>query len=179
MRKTIINKSILKSVLFSTAVLFTVGCSTKHANLPTSNSVDLNSYKGTWYEVARFEHFFEKGCKNVSATYNILKDDKIQVINRCTKIDTNKSSSVTGVAYATDDTNSKLKVSFFRPFYGDYWIIDVDKDYKTALVGAPSREYLWILSRSKTIDEKTKQRLLLKASSFGFDTNKFVWTIQD
>ena len=172
-------KHIFKSALLSTLLLFTVGCSTKHADLPTSKSVDINSYKGTWYEVARFEHFFEKGCKNVTATYNLRDDKKIDVINRCTNIEDNKKKEATGIAYAVDNTNSKLKVSFFRPFYGDYWIIDVDKDYKVALVGSPSREYLWILSRTKTIDEKTKQRLLIKAQNNGFDTKKFIWTIQE
>ena len=172
-------KKTLTHLLLATTAIFFVGCSTKHAKLPTSKSVDLNSYKGTWFEVARFEHFFEKGCKNVTATYKLLENEKVQVINRCTKIDTNKKKEATGIAYASDDTNSKLKVSFFRPFYGDYWIIDVDKDYKTALVGSPSREYLWILNRSKTIDEKTKQRLLFKANSLGFDTSKFIWTIQE
>ena len=172
-------KNIFKSILLSALVVFFVGCSTKNAYLPTSKSVDINSYKGTWYEVARFEHFFEKGCKNVTATYNLRDDEKIDVINRCTMIEDDKKKEAKGIAYALDNTNSKLKVSFFRPFYGDYWIIDVDKDYKVALVGSPSREYLWILSRTKTIDEKTKEELLLKASSFGFDTKKFLWTIQE
>ena len=172
-------KNIFKNILLATLVVFFVGCSTKHAYLPTNKNVDINSYKGTWYEVARFEHFFEKGCKNVTATYNLRDDEKIDVINRCTNIEDNKKKEATGIAYATDDTNSKLKVSFFRPFYGDYWIIDVDKDYKVALVGSPSREYLWILSRTKTIDEKTKGNLLIKAAAFGFDTKKFIWTIQE
>lgn len=172
-------KNIFKNILLATLVVFFVGCSTKHAYLPTNKSVDINSYKGTWYEVARFEHFFEKGCKNVTATYNLRDDEKIDVINRCTNIEDNKKKEATGIAYATDDTNSKLKVSFFRPFYGDYWIIDVDKDYKVALVGSPSREYLWILSRTKTIDEKTKGNLLIKAAAFGFDSKKFIWTIQE
>ena len=177
--KEISLKHALKYILGLSLVLFFVGCSTKHAYLPTNKSVDLNSYKGTWYEVARFEHFFEKGCKNVTATYNLRNDEKIDVINRCTKIEDEKKKEAKGIAYAVDSTNSKLKVSFFRPFYGDYWIIDVDKNYEVALVGSPSREYLWILSREKTIDEKTKQRLLLKAESFGFDVDKFIWTIQE
>lgn len=172
-------KSILKNILLSTVLVFLVGCSTKHEYLPTSKSVDINSYKGTWYEIARFEHFFEKGCKNVTATYNLKDENKIEVINKCTMIKDDKQKEAMGVAYALDNTNSKLKVSFFRPFYGDYWIIDVDKDYKVALVGSPSREYLWILSRDKKIDEKIKEELLLKASRFGFDTKKFIWTIQE
>ncbi len=168
-----------KNILLLILLLLFVGCSSKHEYLETKKKVDINSYKGTWYEIARFEHFFEKGCKNVTATYNLKDENKIEVINRCTMISDNKKKEARGVAYAIDDTNSKLKVSFFRPFYGDYWIIDLDKDYKVALVGSPSREYLWILSRDKIINEKTKNQLLLKAENYGFDTKKFIWTIQE
>ncbi len=170
---------MISKLILTVSILFFVGCSTKYDPLTTANRVDLNKYLGTWYEIARFEHFFEKGCKNVTANYSLLEDEKIRVINTCTKIETNKKKEAKGVAYATDITNSKLKVSFFRPFYGDYWIIDLDKDYKYALVGSPSREYLWILSRTKTIDENTQKSLLNIASKKGFDTTKFIWTIQD
>lgn len=168
-----------KNILLLVLLVFFVACSTKHEYLNTKKSVDINSYKGTWYEIARFEHFFEKGCKNVTARYNLIEDNKIEVINKCTKIEDDKKKEAKGIAYAIDNTNSKLKVSFFRPFYGDYWIIDVDKDYKYALVGSPSREYLWILSRDKKIDMKVKEELLLKARNSGFDTKKFIWTIQE
>lgn len=172
-------KKIVKSFLLGLSLLLLVGCSSKHEYLETTKKVDINSYQGTWYEIARFEHFFEKGCKNVTATYNLRDDNKIEVINRCTKIEDEKKKEAKGVAYAVDNTNSKLKVSFFRPFYGDYWIIDLDENYKYALVGSPSREYLWILSRDKKIDEKIKQNLLKKASNVGFDISKFIWTIQE
>ncbi len=101
--------------------------------------------------------FLKKDVKNVTATYKLRDDEKIDVINRCTMIEDDKKKEATGIAYAVDDTNSKLKVSFFRPFYGDYWIIDVDKDYQHALVGSPSREYLWILSRDKKLMKKQKK----------------------
>lgn len=157
-----------------------MGCnSDKHPPLETVGKVDIEKYKGTWYEIARFEHRFEKGCKNVTATYELREDKQIKVINRCTDIKSNKSKEAIGVAYATDTTNSKLKVSFFRPFYGDYWIIDLDKEYKYALVGSPDRKYLWILSRSKTIDKKRKAKLLAKLPALQFDKDKFVWTTQE
>ncbi|MDD2697222.1 MAG: lipocalin family protein [Arcobacteraceae bacterium] len=159
--------------------LFFVGCSTKHPHLETVKSVDIQKYKGTWYEIARFEHFFEKGCKNVTATYELKSDGDIKVINRCTMIEDNKQKEAFGVAYPTDETNSKLKVSFFRPFYGDYYILDVASDYSYALVGAPSRELLWILSRTKTIDESTKEKILAQLPKLGFDKEKFIWTIQE
>jgi apolipoprotein D and lipocalin family protein len=157
-----------------------MGCdSDKHPPLETVDKVDIEKYKGSWYEIARFEHRFEEGCKNVTATYELRDDGKIKVINRCTDIESNKRKEATGVAYAVDDTNSKLKVSFFRPFYGDYWIIDLDKEYRYALVGSPDRKYLWILSRTKTIDEKTKAMILAKLPALKFDESKFVWTIQE
>ena len=152
-----------------------MGCnSDKHPPLETVTKVDIEQYKGTWYEIARFEHSFEEGCKNVTATYQLRKDNKIKVINQCTDTKSNKRKESIGVAYATDKSNSKLKVSFFRPFYGDYWILDLDKKYSYALVGSPDRKYLWILSRTKT-----KVKLLAKLPALQFDKDKFIWTIQE
>lgn len=160
-------------------VFFLTGCNQKYPHLPTVKEVKINKYLGTWFEIARYEHFFERGCKNVTATYDILEDNKIKVTNACTMIDDNEYKEASGVAYATDETNSKLKVSFFRPFYGDYWILDLDENYQYALVGSPNREYLWILSRTKTLKEDTKQKILDKIVSLGFSTQKLLWTIQE
>jgi apolipoprotein D and lipocalin family protein len=160
------------------AVIF-IGCGKKHPNLPTVKQVDIEKYKGTWYEIARFEHFFEKGCKNVTATYELKEDGDLKVINRCTMIEDDEFKEATGVAYAVDGTNSKLKVSFFRPFYGDYYIIDLAEDYSYAVVGAPSRELLWILSRTKTISDQLKNEILAKLPPLGFDPKNFIWTIQE
>lgn len=168
-----------KIIMITLLTVFFIGCSSKHPPLETVKSVDIHKYKGTWYEIARFEHFFEKGCKNVTATYELKEEGNIKVINRCTMIEDNEKKEATGVAYAVDHTNSKLKVSFFRPFYGDYWIIDLASDYSYAVVGSPSRELLWILSRSKSIDEKIKMDILKKLPSLGFDKNKFIWTVQE
>ena len=154
------------------------GCSQHYPILPTVNYVDIHKYEGTWHEIARFEHFFEKGCKNVSAHYE-LENDKIKVTNKCTMITDNKTKVATGIAYAIDATNSKLKVSFFRPFYGDYYILDLDDNYSYALVGNPNREYLWILSRTKTIDKELKNTLIGKISNLGFNKEKLLWTIQE
>ena len=170
----------MKTIIYiiTAAILFT-GCTAKYPNLPTVKQVDIEKYKGTWYEIARFEHFFEKGCKNVTAAYEIKDDGDIKVINRCTMIEDDERKEALGVAYAVDKTNTKLKVSFFRPFYGDYYIIDLADDYSYALVGSPSREYLWILSREKTISESLKRDILEKLPPLGFDSDKFIWTIQE
>lgn len=167
-----------KYLLLTIFTIFFLGCSEQNKPLPTVKQVDLQKYKGTWYEIARFEHFFEKGCKNVTATYTI-NDEKLKVINRCTKIKENTKKEATGIAYAVDKTNSKLKVSFFRPFYGDYYIIDLAKDYSYAVVGSPNRELLWILSRSKTIPLNIKEKILTQLPPLGFDPKKLIWTIQE
>jgi apolipoprotein D and lipocalin family protein len=169
----------LTKISLAFIILFFVGCGTKHPHLPTVQNVDLEKYKGTWYEIARFEHFFEKGCKNVTATYEIKDDGDLKVINRCTMIDNDEFKEATGVAYAVDDSNSKLKVSFFRPFYGDYYIIDLAKDYSYTVVGSPNRELLWILSRTKTIDEEILNKIVRNLPSLGFDPSNFIWTIQE
>ena len=172
-------KNLFKSVLFISIVLLFTACSSKNPPLQTVKKVDLQKYLGTWYEIARFEHFFEKDCKNVSANYSMMDEKTIQVINKCTKITTNESKEATGRAYAVDDSNSKLKVSFFRPFYGDYWILVLDKNYEYVLVGTPNREYLWILARDKTISPEIKNSILEKLPSLGFDSSKLLWTIQE
>lgn len=170
---------MLKTIISIFIVFLFVGCTSKNPYLKTVEKVDIQKYKGTWYEIARFEHFFEKGCKNVTATYELKNNEKIKVINRCTNIDNGEKKEAIGEAYAVNSTNSKLKVSFFKPFYGDYWIIELDEDYNYALVGSPNREYLWILSRSKTISEELKNSILEKLLVHQFDKNKFIWTIQE
>lgn len=154
-------------------------CSSKNPPLATVEKVELNKYLGTWYEIARYEHYFEKDCKNVTANYSMFDEQIIKVVNKCTNINTNEKKEATARAYAVDDTNSKLKVSFFRPFYGDYWVLVLDKNYEYVVVGTPSREYLWILARTSKIDEKLKNELLEKIKTLGFDTQKLIWTIQE
>ena len=170
------NIFILLSLIFT---LFFTACSSKNPPLETVQKVELDKYLGTWYEIARYEHFFEKDCKNVTANYSLMNEDTIKVINRCTKIQTNEKKEVLGRAYATDNTNSKLKVSFFRPFYGDYWVLILDKNYDYVVVGTPNREYLWILSRTSKLDERIKKEILEKLPSLGFDASKLIWTIQE
>ena len=170
-----ISKSlILISIMFS----FTA-CSSKNPPLQTVEKVDLERYLGTWYEIARYEHFFEKDCKNVSANYSIMDEETIKVINKCTKIQTNEKKEAMGRAYAIDETNSKLKVSFFRPFYGDYWVLILDENYEYAVVGTPNREYLWILARDKKLPLKIQNDILEKLPSLGFDISKLLWTMQE
>lgn len=168
---------MLKTLLLFVPLLF-VGCSHNYAPLQTVEKVDINRYLGTWYEIARYEHFFEKGCLDVSATYTPLEDNKIKVLNSC-RLEDGELKEAQGIAYATDASKSKLKVSFFRPFYGDYQILLLGKDYSYAVIGEPSREYFWILSRTKKLDDKITQEIVQKMPQWGYDASQLIWTPQN
>ena len=172
-------EKISKSLILICIMFLFTACSSKNPPLQTVEKVDLERYLGTWYEIARYEHFFEKECKNVSANYSIMDEETIKVINKCTKIQTNEKKEAMGRAYAIDETNSKLKVSFFRPFYGDYWVLILDENYEYAVVGTPNREYLWILARDKKLPLKIQNDILEKLPSLGFDISKLLWTMQE
>ncbi|MFT7860455.1 MAG: lipocalin family protein [Sulfurimonas sp.] len=165
-----------KTLILFITFLF-AGCTNHYPPLKTVEKVDLDRYLGRWYEIARYEHSFEKGCANVSATYSLRDDNKIKVVNRCTKDGRVKDAH--GIAYAIDDSYSKLKVSFFRPFYGNYQILLLDKGYQYAVIGEPSREYFWILSRTKTLDRQVIDDIVKKMPDLGYDASKLIWTPQN
>jgi apolipoprotein D and lipocalin family protein len=150
------------------------------SEVPVVPSVDLNRYAGTWYEIARFPTWFQKACaSDVTATYTLKGDGKIEVLNACKEAN-GKSKQAKGTAKPADKKgpNSKLKVTFFWPFYGDYWIINLDPEYRWAVVGAPGRDYLWILSRTPQISAELYQKLMDDAKQKGFDTARLVRTKQ-
>lgn len=149
--------------------------------LETVESVDINKYLGQWYEIARLPNSFEKGMECVTANYTLKKNEKIEVLNKGYLID-NKGEFKTakGVAWVPKTKYpGRLKVSFFRPFSGKYYIIALDKDYKYALVGDPSRKYLWILSRTKTLDDSIYTNLLDTAQKHKFDISTIIKVNQD
>lgn len=137
---------------------------------------NLNRYLGTWYEIARLDHSFERGLNNVSATYSMRDDGGVTVLNRGYNPVTKEWKQATGKAYFTGDTNTaSLKVSFFGPFYGGYNVIELDPaNYSYALVCGPSTDYLWILARTTTLDEPTVTRLLGVAGGAGFPTGAII-----
>jgi len=142
--------------------------------------VDLERYMGTWYEIARFPHRFEKGCVAAKATYALQKNGTVDVLNQC-RLDRSDGPVKTarGIARVVDaTTRAKLKVTFFWPFYGDYWIIDLGDDYDYAVVGHPGRKYLWILSRTPIMDDALYGRLLERIASKGYDPSCLVKTPQ-
>lgn len=166
-------------VLFTASMIFSASHS--QTKLSVVKEVDLNRYAGTWYEIARLPNTFEKGLKCITATYTLRPDGKITVLNRGHKTsDPSRISSAKGVAWVPDkNVPSKLKVQFFWPFSGDYWIIDLDSDYRYVLVGSPSFKYLWILARDKNPDRAVIKRLLDKAEENGFDTKPMIWVEHD
>ena len=142
--------------------------------------VDLNRYTGTWYEIARFPHHFQEGCVATIATYTLREDGKISVLNQCREGSLDgKLKSAKGTAWVVDkQTNAKLKVSFFWPFSGHYWVIGLGENYEYAVVGHPDRTYLWILSRSPEMDETLYTRILDRLAAQGYDTGKLIRTLQ-
>lgn len=145
--------------------------------LETVPRVDLGRYVGTWYEIASYPQPFQKGCTQTKASYSLRKDGLIDVVNDCCKDGTKKVAR--GRARVVDrETNAKLEVSFFGPFWGDYWIVDLGADYEYAVVGHPSRDYLWILSRTPTMDDETYRGILRRAREQGYPLDRLVKTDQ-
>ena len=139
--------------------------------------VELEKYLGKWYEIAHLPAKFQEGCNETTATYTLSKDGNISVLNQCTK--NGKMKQAKGRAKVVDkNTNAKLRVTFFWPFYGDYWIIKLGNDYDYSVVGTPNRKYLWILSRTPQIDDKLYSQLIEYVKSKGFDVNKLIKTLQ-
>jgi apolipoprotein D and lipocalin family protein len=144
------------------------------ARLETVPHVDLQRYTGTWYEIARYPNRFEKGCVAATAEYTALPDGRIRVVNSCRQgaLD-GPARSVRGTARVVDrETNARLKVSFFWPFEGDYWIIDLDPGYGWAVIGEPRRRYLWILSRTPALEEPVLQSILDRLPRWGYAADR-------
>ncbi len=148
--------------------------------LQTVPKVDLNRYLGTWYEIAAIPQRFQKGCTAVSATYTLRPAGKIKVLNECRKDSlTGKYKAAKGKAWVTDTlTNAKFKVQFFWPFSGDYWIIELDGNYQYAVVGHPDRNYLWILSRSRKMNDALYNDLMERIKNHGYELAGIVKTPQ-
>jgi apolipoprotein D and lipocalin family protein len=157
------------------------GCAGIPKDVQPVEGFDLPRYLGTWHEIARLDHRFERGLTNITATYSMRDDGGVQVVNRGFRPDTGKWEEVIGKAYFVGKPDvGSLKVSFFGPFYGGYNVIDLDHDgYQYSLVCGPTRSYLWILARQPTLDESTVRALVDKARALGFDVDKLVYVAHD
>jgi apolipoprotein D and lipocalin family protein len=158
------------------AALLMTACTSSRPPLPTVQAVDLDRYVGTWYEISHLPNFFQSQCaSDTRATYRTDGKD-IEVENQC-RTESGKVEQIKGIAKAVEGSHgAKLRVSFFRPIYGDYWILDLDPEYRWVLVGEPSRKYAWILARTPVLDAETQAALLARAAALGFDRQAFVST---
>jgi len=141
-------------------------------------SVDLARYAGKWYEIARLPNRFQRDCaSDTTASYMLRPDGKITVVNECRKPDGRlKSARGTARLASGKEPSTKLKVTFFWPFYGNYWIIDLDLEYRWAVVGEPDRKYLWILSREPRLDAALYDQILDRAKNQGYDVGPLLKT---
>ena len=147
--------------------------------LVTVQHIDLNRYAGRWYEIARYPNKFEVKCaRDVTAEYSTKQNGDLRVVNTCVAKDGGVVRSV-GTAKVTDaSTNAKLKVAFFWPFYGKYWVLDLGADYEYAVVGEPGRDYLWILSRTPTMPDSVYSKILNRLPALGYDPERLARTHQ-
>lgn len=172
-------KKLLLPLALAMALLLT-GCGEKKKpeKVTPVENFKLTEYLGTWYEIARLEHKFEKGMEAITATYSMREDGGVKVLNRGYKTAEKEWNDAEGKAYFTGDTdNGFLKVSFFGPFYGSYIIMDTDYETYTMISG-PDTSYFWILARTPTLDKKILDRLLAKAKDAGFDTSVLIYPDQ-
>ena len=147
-------------------------------NTTTVSNLDVNRFMGSWYEIARYEHSFEKGMTHVKANYSLLPDGTIRVLNSGMK--NGKKKEIEGKARKKKggDSNSKLEVSFFLWFYSDYFVFELDDNYQYAVIGSSSDKYLWILSRTPQLPQSTINDLLVKIKKRGYDTSKLYFVPQ-
>ena len=166
-----------RMMIVAIAVVAVAGCVSgpKVDNTPVA-ALDLNRYLGEWYEIARFDHSFERGVEQAKANYTLNEDGTIKVVNSGVK--DGKPKTAIGKGKRTD-TPALLRVSFFGPFYADYRVMMIDEGYTYALVGSGSADYLWMLSRTRVLPDATKSELLSEAKRRGYDTDKLIWVKQE
>lgn len=154
-------------------VFLMVRSSLAQVPLQSVPKVELSRYAGRWYEIARYPNRFERACdRNVTATYALRSDGKISVVNACTTREGKEKQAKGWAKVADPKTGSRLKVTFFWPFFGNYWILDLSPDYEYAVVGEPSRKYLWILSRSAKMDDRLYAEITGGLAAMGYDAGK-------
>jgi apolipoprotein D and lipocalin family protein len=172
-------KQILGILLF-----LIVGCTEKsirssEAPLASVERIELSRYLGKWFEIASRPNRFQKDCVATTATYSLDPEGEISIINECLdKTLTGKVRSAKGRAWPVDETNSKLKVSFFWPFKGDYWILEIGRNYEYSVIGEPAGKYIWILSRQPKMDEQILQGIFARLKLRGYSVEAISRTLQ-
>ncbi|WBQ12498.1 lipocalin family protein [Hyphomonadaceae bacterium BL14] len=150
------------------------------APLTTVTQVDLERYLGRWYEIARYDSRFERGCDGVTADYAMREDGLLSVVNTCYRdgLDGRAEEARGRARIIPGSGNAKLEVSFFGPFWGDYWVIELDQaGYQWAVVSEPRGRYLWVLSRTRHMDDSVLAARLAGLEALGFDTGALVYPV--
>jgi len=162
-------------IIYVLLVLFLSACTGLPDGMQPVKNFDLTKYQGTWYEIARLDHSFERGLEQVSAQYKIKDNGDVLVINKGFSTEDNEWSKAVGNAKFIDKKNEgHLKVSFFGPFYGSYVIFHLDKNYQHAFVSGPNTSYLWLLSRSKNVEAALIENFTQQAKTYGFDIDDII-----
>jgi len=167
----------MRKLIFGIALLFLSGCLGMPKSVMPVKEFELDKYLGKWYEIARLDHSFERGMEQVTAEYTLRTDGGVRVKNRGFSKKTNEWSEAEGKAFfVRKSSEGYLKVSFFGPFYGSYVVFELDKDnYQYALVSGPNTSYLWLLSRTSTVEEDLLTQFVMKAKKLGFETEKLIY----
>lgn len=170
----------ISALLLASGCALITACGGADRHLATVDQVDLQRYAGTWHEIARLPQWFQRGCYNSTADYSQNPDGTVKVVNRCQREDDEASVAEGQASVVPNSGNAKLKVRFDNWFSrllpkiaeGNYWIIALDKDYRTVMIGEPGREYLWILSRSPTLPDDQYRVLVEQARDEGFPVDQ-------
>ncbi len=166
----------MRSFAASILGLALAGCTGLPDGVEAVDDFELDRYLGTWYEIARLDHRFERGLSNVQARYALREDGGVRVLNRGYDAAAGEWRDAEGKAYFIGERDTgRLKVSFFGPFYGAYNIIDLADDYSHAMISGPNRKYLWILAREPKLAPQVLERLLQRAKQLGFDTGSLIY----
>ncbi len=174
--KSKINTFIISIVIISCTFLLN---DLKGKEVQPVTNFDIERYTGKWYEIARLDHFFERGLSNVIAEYQLQEEGKLSLINRGYSIKKNKIKETDGKAYLAKSENiGHLKVSFFGPFYSHYIIFELDDNYQYAFVADKKAKYLWLLSRTPQVSEKVKELFITQIQTFGIDSSLLIWVDQ-
>ena len=160
-------------------VLFMTGCVGLPEGIAPVSDFDIKRYQGTWYEIARLDHSFERDMEQVSAEYSMRNDGGVKVINRGFDLSSNEWNEAEGKAYFVEDSQTgHLKVSFFGPFYGSYVVFELGENEQYSFVTSSDRSYLWFLSRTKEVDDELKQHFIDTVTRLGFDVESIIFVNQ-
>ncbi len=171
----------MKKLLAGLSAVFLGGCLGMPETVTPVAGFELNRYLGKWYEIARLDHSFERGLEQVTAEYSLKEGGGVRVLNSGYSPKDDEWSRAEGKAYFVDSADrGYLKVSFFGPFYGSYVVFELDKDnYQHAFVSGPNNKYLWLLSRTPTIDPALRDKFIAMSKARGFDTSQLIFVAQE